>query len=269
MRQHADLWRAPEKSDGKTSRPSLFTLRAQRAAPSSLLSANPLLLPPPHHIPDTSSTSICLVFRHLIHHRSARLRLSIGWVIYGDHAASNELLVLSRRRRNYITSKYACISHEDNREYSRAGGSAGLAWIKRRLRRLFESTVKPDPWLFCSFSYYWPNIPAHRTFKKEVNRRAKRQIEQLHYVLAAAERFGGGEVIEPPRSLSRASSRRSLPEFVYPDTIQQRVSRLVILHEEAEDGNAMPDLTRPVSLVSRAVDNLIKSCTDRLIKCLN
>ncbi|VDM70269.1 unnamed protein product [Strongylus vulgaris] len=36
------------------------------------------------------------------------------------------------------------------------------------------------------------------------------------------------------------------------------VSRLVILHEEAEDGNAMPDLTRPVSLVSRAVDNLIK-----------
>ncbi|EYC11237.1 hypothetical protein Y032_0051g2093 [Ancylostoma ceylanicum] len=102
--------------------------------------------------------------------------------------------------------------------------------------------------------------------------------QQLHYVLAAAERFGGGEVIEPPRSLSRASSRRSLPEFVYPDTIQQRVtgddcpvcqimlpkgrhgcvSRLVILHEEAEDGNAMPDLTRPVSLVSRAVDNLIK-----------
>ncbi|VDL71914.1 unnamed protein product [Nippostrongylus brasiliensis] len=37
-----------------------------------------------------------------------------------------------------------------------------------------------------------------------------------------------------------------------------RVSRLVILHEEAEDGNAMPDLTRPVGAVSRAVDNLIK-----------
>ncbi|ETN71972.1 hypothetical protein NECAME_19078 [Necator americanus] len=36
------------------------------------------------------------------------------------------------------------------------------------------------------------------------------------------------------------------------------VSRLVILHEEAEDGNAMPDLTRPVNLVSKAVDNLIK-----------
>ncbi|VDO18284.1 unnamed protein product, partial [Brugia timori] len=36
------------------------------------------------------------------------------------------------------------------------------------------------------------------------------------------------------------------------------VSRLVILHEEAEDGNAVPDLTRPVGAVSRAVDNLIK-----------
>lgn len=37
-----------------------------------------------------------------------------------------------------------------------------------------------------------------------------------------------------------------------------QVSRLVILHEEAEDGNAMPDLTRPVGAVSNAVDNLIK-----------
>ncbi|KAI6187116.1 Vinculin [Aphelenchoides besseyi] len=36
------------------------------------------------------------------------------------------------------------------------------------------------------------------------------------------------------------------------------VSRLVILHEEAEDGNAMPDLTRPVGAVSRAVENLIQ-----------
>ncbi|CAJ0603802.1 unnamed protein product [Cylicocyclus nassatus] len=42
------------------------------------------------------------------------------------------------------------------------------------------------------------------------------------------------------------------------EPVAQQVSRLVILHEEAEDGNAMPDLTRPVSLVSRAVDNLIK-----------
>lgn len=44
--------------------------------------------------------------------------------------------------------------------------------------------------------------------------------------------------------------------FLVPSIFQ--VSRLVILHEEAEDGNAMPDLTRPVSAVSRAVDNLIK-----------
>ncbi|KAK6055477.1 hypothetical protein COOONC_07018 [Cooperia oncophora] len=87
---------------------------------------------------------------------------------------------------------------------------------------------------------------------------------KLHYVLAVAGRNAGEEPI-PTRSLSRASSRRSLPEFIYPDTIQQRVteedcpvSRLVILHEEAEDGNAMPDLTRPVGAVSRAVDNLIK-----------
>ena len=30
----------------------------------------------------------------------------------------------------------------------------------------------------------------------------------------------------------------------------------MILHEEAEDGNAMPDLERPVHGVSRAVENL-------------
>jgi len=33
---------------------------------------------------------------------------------------------------------------------------------------------------------------------------------------------------------------------------------LVILHEEAEDGNAMPDLGRPVQAVSMAVTNLVK-----------
>ena len=32
----------------------------------------------------------------------------------------------------------------------------------------------------------------------------------------------------------------------------------MILHEEAEDGNAMPDLSRPVQVVKMAVDNLIK-----------
>ncbi|XP_059491322.1 vinculin isoform X3 [Neocloeon triangulifer] len=42
------------------------------------------------------------------------------------------------------------------------------------------------------------------------------------------------------------------------DPVAQQVSRLVILHEEAEDGNAMPDLERPVQAVSRAVANLVK-----------
>ena len=37
-----------------------------------------------------------------------------------------------------------------------------------------------------------------------------------------------------------------------------QVSKLVILHEDAEDGNAMPDLARPVQVVKMAVDNLIK-----------
>jgi vinculin len=32
----------------------------------------------------------------------------------------------------------------------------------------------------------------------------------------------------------------------------------VILHEEAEDGNAMPDLERPVQAVSKAVANLVR-----------
>ncbi|KAM7347014.1 vinculin [Cochliomyia hominivorax] len=42
------------------------------------------------------------------------------------------------------------------------------------------------------------------------------------------------------------------------DPVAQQVSRLVILHEEAEDGNAMPDLSRPVQVVSAAVANLVK-----------
>ncbi|PNF42368.1 Vinculin [Cryptotermes secundus] len=42
------------------------------------------------------------------------------------------------------------------------------------------------------------------------------------------------------------------------EPVAQQVSRLVILHEEAEDGNAMPDLERPVMAVSRAVTNLVK-----------
>uniref|UniRef100_A0A6B0VEH6 Vinculin n=1 Tax=Ixodes ricinus TaxID=34613 RepID=A0A6B0VEH6_IXORI len=42
------------------------------------------------------------------------------------------------------------------------------------------------------------------------------------------------------------------------EPVAQQVSRLVILHEEAEDGNAMPDLERPVKAVSMAVSNLVK-----------
>ncbi|XP_034254648.1 vinculin isoform X6 [Thrips palmi] len=42
------------------------------------------------------------------------------------------------------------------------------------------------------------------------------------------------------------------------EPVAQQVSRLVILHEEAEDGNAMPDLSRPVQAVSHAVADLVK-----------
>ncbi|KAK9703034.1 Vinculin family [Popillia japonica] len=42
------------------------------------------------------------------------------------------------------------------------------------------------------------------------------------------------------------------------EPVAQQVSRLVILHEEAEDGNAMPDLEMPVKVVSNAVSNLVK-----------
>lgn len=41
-----------------------------------------------------------------------------------------------------------------------------------------------------------------------------------------------------------------------------QVSRLVILHEEAEDGNAMPDLAIPIRAVKAAVDNLVRVGTD-------
>lgn len=42
------------------------------------------------------------------------------------------------------------------------------------------------------------------------------------------------------------------------EPVAQQVSRLVILHEEAEDGNAMPNLEQPVRVVSQAVSNLVK-----------
>lgn len=57
------------------------------------------------------------------------------------------------------------------------------------------------------------------------------------------------------------------------EPVAQQVSRLVILHEEAEDGNAMPDLSRPVQAVSIAVTNLVKvgretinSSDDKILK---
>ena len=37
-----------------------------------------------------------------------------------------------------------------------------------------------------------------------------------------------------------------------------QVSKLIILHEEGEDGNSMPDLQTPVQAVSKAVANLVR-----------
>ena len=42
------------------------------------------------------------------------------------------------------------------------------------------------------------------------------------------------------------------------EPVAQQVSKLIILHEEGEDGNAMPDLERPVQAVSQAVLNLVR-----------
>ncbi|XP_072163078.1 vinculin-like [Diadema setosum] len=57
------------------------------------------------------------------------------------------------------------------------------------------------------------------------------------------------------------------------EPVAQQVSQLVILHEEAQDGNAMPDLSRPVMAVSAAVQNLVKvgkdtaeSTQDKILK---
>ncbi|XP_071956457.1 vinculin-like isoform X3 [Antedon mediterranea] len=57
------------------------------------------------------------------------------------------------------------------------------------------------------------------------------------------------------------------------DPVAQQISQLVILHEQAEDGAAMPDLTLPVSAVANAVNNLVQvgrqtgeSSTDKVLK---
>ncbi|XP_033638459.1 vinculin-like isoform X7 [Asterias rubens] len=41
------------------------------------------------------------------------------------------------------------------------------------------------------------------------------------------------------------------------DPVAQQVGQLVILHEQAEDGNAMSDLTSPIKIVAQAVSNLV------------
>lgn len=48
------------------------------------------------------------------------------------------------------------------------------------------------------------------------------------------------------------------------EPVAQQVSKLIILHEEGEDGNAMPDLERPVHAVSNAVANLTKVGKDTI-----
>jgi len=47
----------------------------------------------------------------------------------------------------------------------------------------------------------------------------------------------------------------------------EKVSRLVIIHEEGEAGHEMPDLTRPVDGVSKAVNNLVKVNTNSHLYC--
>jgi len=48
------------------------------------------------------------------------------------------------------------------------------------------------------------------------------------------------------------------------EPVAQQVSKLIILHEEGEDGNAMPDLERPVHAVSQAVTNLVRVGKDTI-----
>ena len=43
------------------------------------------------------------------------------------------------------------------------------------------------------------------------------------------------------------------------EPVAQQVSKLIILHEEGEDGNSMPNLEAPVVAVSKAVSNLVRS----------
>ena len=55
------------------------------------------------------------------------------------------------------------------------------------------------------------------------------------------------------------------------EPVAQQVSKLIILHEEGEDGNSMPDLEAPVVAVSKAVSNLVRyicgNIDDDVIAC--
>jgi len=48
------------------------------------------------------------------------------------------------------------------------------------------------------------------------------------------------------------------------EPVAQQVSKLIILHEEGEDGNSMPDLQTPVQAVSKAVANLVRVGRDTI-----
>jgi len=48
------------------------------------------------------------------------------------------------------------------------------------------------------------------------------------------------------------------------EPVAQQVSKLIILHEEGEDGNSMPNLETPVQAVSKAVANLIRVGKDTI-----
>ncbi|KAL3079670.1 hypothetical protein niasHS_013952 [Heterodera schachtii] len=95
----------------------------------------------------------------------------------------------------------------------------------------------------------------------------QQQLRMNGFSNAAINGAGGAEALStsPLLQLSRTSSHHSVLSSSASDDCSMcqllfprgGVSRLVILHEEAEDGNAMPDLTKPVGAVSRAVDNLI------------
>nr|XP_054757275.1 vinculin-like [Lytechinus pictus] len=86
-----------------------------------------------------------------------------------------------------------------------------------------------------------------------------------------AKRKKGGEL--GSKSMAMRKLAKNVNSLKLRDSIEFRVSQLVILHEEAQDGNAMPDLSNPVMAVSAAVQNLVKvgkdtanSTDDKILK---